>query len=147
MRAQMAGNQKVTQAAIKHHEASRAEHDTTQDLKGALATAKVKHRAVLTNPKELAEILLTIDRDLLLSFPKFPSSGGVPEGWGGKGVLWSRSNGVMRWVVKEPPRQALPATPPREGNVPRQALPATPPREGNVPRQALPATPPKQGNL
>jgi hypothetical protein len=38
----------------------------------------------------------------------------------------------MRRVVKKPPRQATPATPPEEGNIPRQAAPATPPREGNL---------------
>jgi hypothetical protein len=46
----------------------------------------------------------------------------------------------------KPPRQASPATPPREGNNLRQALPATPPREGNNPRQALPTTQPGNGN-
>jgi hypothetical protein len=45
---------------------------------------------------------LGVTRDPLLSFPQFPSSGGVPEGRGGS---------------TKPPRQAAPATPPREGNL------------------------------
>jgi hypothetical protein len=54
--------------------------------------------------------LFSIRRDLL----KFPSSGGVSEGRGG---------GVINTVIFasiEPPRQALPATPPEEGNNPRR---------------------------
>jgi hypothetical protein len=45
---------------------------------------------------------------------------------------------------EQPPRQASPATPPKEGNEGR-ASPATPPKEGNEGR-ASPATPPKEGN-
>jgi len=39
----------------------RAERDTTQDLRGALVTAKAKHRAAITKPEELAPLLLAID--------------------------------------------------------------------------------------
>jgi hypothetical protein len=44
----------------------------------------------------------------------------------------------------QPPRQASPATPPKEGNWGRTS-PATPPKEGNWGRTS-PATPPKEGN-
>lgn len=39
----------------------RAERDASQDLKGALVAAKPKHRAAITNPEELAAVLLAID--------------------------------------------------------------------------------------
>ncbi len=39
----------------------RAKRDTTQDLKGALITAKAKHRAAITSPEELAPLLVAID--------------------------------------------------------------------------------------
>ncbi len=39
----------------------RAERDPTQDLRGALTTPKVKHRAAITNPKEIGGLLRTID--------------------------------------------------------------------------------------
>jgi len=39
----------------------RAERDPTPDLKGALATPKVKHHATLTDPKDVAGLLRTIE--------------------------------------------------------------------------------------
>jgi len=39
----------------------RAERDPTQDLRGALTTPKVKHRAAITGPKEIGGLLHTID--------------------------------------------------------------------------------------
>lgn len=39
----------------------RAERDMTQDLKGALITAKPQHRAAVTDPGELAQLLIAID--------------------------------------------------------------------------------------
>jgi len=39
----------------------RAERDATQDLKGALVTIKVKHRAAITDPAELGKLLVAID--------------------------------------------------------------------------------------
>ena len=39
----------------------RCERDPAADLKGALATGKVKHMATITNPKEIAELMKAID--------------------------------------------------------------------------------------
>lgn len=40
---------------------SRAERDPTQDLRGALVSAKVKHRAAITDPSELGKLLVAMD--------------------------------------------------------------------------------------
>ncbi len=39
----------------------RADRDVSQDLKGALTVAQVKHRAAITDPKELGKLLVAID--------------------------------------------------------------------------------------
>src|SRR5262249_47488160 len=39
----------------------RAERDPTSDLRGALATPKKQHRAALTDPKKIGELLRAID--------------------------------------------------------------------------------------
>ncbi|HEY6528694.1 MAG TPA: Arm DNA-binding domain-containing protein [Cellvibrionaceae bacterium] len=39
----------------------RAERDASQDLKGALVTAKVKHRAAIIDPIELGQLLVALD--------------------------------------------------------------------------------------